>query len=559
LWDVEKSALVGEPMDHKKDLTRALFNPSGKHVLTVEAEGGMRLWDALDAKPAGPTWGHRKPVHHLSFSADGQRVVTASEDGTARVWEADSGQEIAESPGHGAAVLQAAFSPDGKRFVTIDAEHRVRTWDATSGKPISPPLKHRAAVTRAAFSADGKRLVTFVTDGQRIWDATTGTALSPLLRTQADPSFQDFRPDERPPVDLLHIAEVLAGQQLTEGGREAPVDGAELGKLWQELRKKYGKDFSPSAERALAWARRGAVECENQQQWNGALRHLNRLLAAEASAELYASRGRANAQLRHWQAAKADYTSALASERERWDLWAGRAEAESALGRSAEASADYSQAIQRAGDRAELWAARGQLAAQSKEWSKAASDLAKAIQLGSSDVKAWRQHALALLAGGDDANYRRWCGRMLQRFAKSQEPAVLAGVVWTCALREGTVRDLTPLLQVYEQSVTANPQARADRSGLALLRFRTGQFEKTLALLQDRPRQAGAPLDARSCLLMALALQRLHRTDAAKEWLAQAEQLHREQAKDHKPSWEDDLTYETLHREAEALSNRGKP
>lgn len=277
LWDVDKNDLVGEPMEHDKDLQRALFVPDGKRLLTVDAEGGLRLWDANTAEAVGPTWGHRKPILHLVFSSDGQHLATSCEDGTVSVWEASTGHEIASTPAQGAPVLHAAFSTDGKRLVTVSGDHRARVWDAGNGKPIGPSLRHRAAVALAVFSDDGKLLVTVAADGLRVWDAASGEPISPLVRygregsaihavmlnrdgrlvvttgTAGDPSSRwslAFRPEERPAVNLLRLAEMLSGQRLGDAGETAPLDPTELSKVWQDVQSKYG---SAASSRPARW------------------------------------------------------------------------------------------------------------------------------------------------------------------------------------------------------------------------------------------------------------------------------------------------------------------
>lgn len=561
LWDVAKNALVGEPMEHKQDLSQALFLPDGKRLLTVDVEGGLRLWDADTAEAVGDIWGHRQPIENLTFSRDGHKLVTASADGTASVWEANTGHEIATTPAQGAAVVLAEFSRDAKRIVTVSSDGRVRVWDAGNGKPVSPPLRHRSAVALAAFSDDGKQVVTEAADGVRLWDATSGEALTPLLRARsisdgkaalASGSFAEGRPV----AELLRVAEVLSAERLTDAGELAPLDRVELGKAWQDVQRKFGKEFAASPQRLAAWHRRGAAECEDQHLWLGALRHLDYLVTAGASADLYARRGRANRELGRWQAAKSDYTQALAGNSARWDLWAGRAEAEAALHNWAAAAADYSKAIERKGDRAELWAARGRIEAERGDWRKATADLGKAIHLGEQDATVWRQHILALLAGGDEANYRRECGRLVKRFGDNE--AIFRGVVWTVALAEGTVRDWKPLVQRAERAVAAHPESADYRRQLAVLLYRAGQFDAAFKRLQEATETSRSEITARDGLLMALAAQRLGREDEAKKWLDKAEQIRREKSKDDKESWQERLVYETLHREAEMLVKGGK-
>ncbi len=567
LWDVDKNSLLGEPMEHKQDLSRALFLPDGKRLLTVDVEGGLRLWDANTAEAVGPTWGHRKPIHQLAFSRDGQQLVTASEDGTASVWEASTGQEIATTPVQGAPVLQARFSLDGKRIVTASGDRRVRVWEAANGKPVSPPLPHRSAVAFATFSDDGKRIVTVTDDGLRVWEAESGELISPLLRTTGTLTrstskevslsdaavrwLRDFRAETRPVTELVRVAEVLSGERLMDAGEIAPLEHDALSKDWQDVHTKYSKEFSPSPQRREVWHQRGVMECESHHLWRGELNHLNYLIKADPSVDLYARRGRANLELKQWEAAKTDYTQALDGDGGRWDLWAGRAEAEAALGRWQDARADYSKAIERKGNRAELWAARGRIEADRGEWPKAAADLGKAIHLGNSDVTVWRQHILALLASGEEANYRRWCGRLLQRFGDSKDEAVFRDVVWTVALSEGTVRDWKPLLERAERSADSRRQ-------LAVLLYLAGQYDAARKRLQEGREKSPSELSAHDGLVMALAALRLGRAEEGKKWLQKAKQIRRERSKDEKETWEDRLIFETLEREAEMLTRTGK-
>jgi WD40 repeat protein/tetratricopeptide (TPR) repeat protein len=584
LWDADTSRVIGESMGHKEDLTRALFLPDGKRLLTVDVEGGMRLWDALTAEAVGPTWGHRKAVHQLVFSPDGEKLVTASADGTARVWEANTGREIAATPAQSAPVVQAVFSADGKRIATVSDDRRARVWDAGTGKPVGPSLRHRAAITLVAFSADGKRLATVAVDGLRIWDAVSGEPIGPVLRhtpaqpiirgvalgrdgrlvlsfgAVGDPSARwssDFRAEERPLEDVLHIAEVLSGQRMADAGATTALDDATLVKEWRDARTKYATDFAPSAKRVAAWDRRGVAECEQQQLWIGVVLHIDRLLSAGASVDLYAQRARANREIHSWKAAQADYTKALAGEGARWDPWAGRAEVEAALGRWDEALADYSKAIERKGDRAELWTARGRIEAERGEWSKAAADLGKAIHLGDETVTVWCQHILALLASGDEANYRRWCARLVQRFGDSKDEAVARRVAWTCALADGSLRDWKALLKRAEQMATAHPQSTDHLRLFAVVLYRAGEYDASLKQAQKMTKLSDPAPQARDWLLTALAEQRLGRGGDAKKSLEKAEEV-RAKEKNDKESWEYRLVYQTLHRESETLIKGGK-
>jgi WD40 repeat protein/tetratricopeptide (TPR) repeat protein len=585
LWDVEKNALVGEPMEHKSDLARALFLSDGKKILTLDVEGGLHLWDAESAEAIGPVWGHRKPIHHLAFSSDGRLLLTSCEDGTARVWEANTGREIAVAEVRGVPVLFAAFSPDAKRFVTVGGDRRARIWDAGNGKPIGAPMKHRAALLLAAFSDDGDCLATLAVDGLRVWDIESGEPVAPLVHVDAvpeairklsldrdrtltltigssgDPAMRlrlGFGVEKRSVAELKSLAETLSSVRTANGGASQPLERAELSKQWREVKAKFAEQFSPSPLRAAAWHVRGAAECESRQLWNGLLLHLNYLISAKPSVDLYARRGRAHAELRHGEAAKSDYAKALAGDAGRWDLWAGRAEVETRMGHWDEAIADYSKAIERQGNRAALWTARGRIEAQRGQWSKASADLAKAIHLGEEDVAVWCQYTRALLASGDEANHRRWCARLVHRFGDDKSETTTQKVVWACALAEGAVRDWKSLPMRVERSAAEHPQSIELTSLLAVLSYRTGQFEKCLNLSKKTTRSSEPAPQARDWLLLAMSAHRLGHGDEAKQGLAKAEEILSKEQSD-KETWEDRQIYQTLHREAESLIKGKKP
>jgi hypothetical protein len=92
---------------------------------------------------------------------------------------------------------------------------------------------------------------------------------------------------------------------------------------------------------------------------------------------------------------------------------------------------------------------------------------------------------------------------------------------------------------------------------LALLLYRDGQFDGAQKQSQQVMEVSRSEPTARDRLLMALVAQRLEREEEAKKWLDKAEQIHRDQSKKDKRSWEDRLIDETLHREAKTLVKAG--
>ncbi|HZY88562.1 MAG TPA: tetratricopeptide repeat protein, partial [Gemmataceae bacterium] len=565
----------GKEIDHNQDVTRALFTPDGKRVLSLDAEGTVRVWDYAAGNRIGDGFGHVKGVNHIAFRPDGARVVTCSDDGTAIIWDATTGRAVGEPLAHAGPVAHAAFSPDGKYVATAGRDRTARVWDAATGKPVTPPLRHETGVALAAFSADGRWLATAAGSRVRVWEVATGEPVTPPLRhtrddrpvtfvalglggrltaaggLSGDPSdrwTRLLRPDDRPVEELEMLARLLSGERAGAGGA-LPVGPEELGAAWKSLRDKSAGDFAAPQERLLAWGRRAVAECERSGAWGGAVLHLGRLIAAAPSGELYARRARALSAQRRWDRALQDYAKAIEADDTRAEWWAGRADVATELRRWDDAVADYSKALEKQPDDADLALRRGRAEAERGKWDRAAADLAQAGRARPNDLELWHQQALALLAAGDRAGYRRLCERMAKRFGARDEAACGRAVARTCTLAPDAPPDLRALVRRAERAVTADPASVADRRRLAALLYRAGQLEPALKHLQDMTRVSGPTLEARDWLLLAMANQRLSKNAEAKACLERADKAKPGEA----AAWDRRLEYRLLRAEADEL------
>src|SRR5262249_22865730 len=156
-------------------------------------------------------------------------------------------------------------------------------------------------------------------------------------------------------------------------------------------------DFALPQARLLAWARRGAAECEARGLWGGARRHLGALLEGSSDPALFARRGKALAQLRRYDDALADLGKAIAAVGGRPDWYAARGEAGIGLGRWDQAAEDLARATKLDERRGEAWRLLGRVEAERGRWKQAADALAKAIRFGAAGPGASSEHALALL------------------------------------------------------------------------------------------------------------------------------------------------------------------
>ena len=193
VWDwVSKPPSTIECEGHKELLQPALFSPDRTRVLTVPAEGTVRVRDLCWERPSFVAFkgGHYGPVVSASFSPDETHVVTAS-DRVTSVWVLRGERRLRVGPPHRGPsglvfrsvripddepsvvrelwgdhqVRSAAFSPGGTQVVTASADKTAQIWDLRSEQRSSVGLEgHQGPINSASFSQDGAHVVTASSD-----------------------------------------------------------------------------------------------------------------------------------------------------------------------------------------------------------------------------------------------------------------------------------------------------------------------------------------------------------------------------------------------------------
>ncbi len=72
-------------------LNGAVFDPSGRWLVTGNSNGGVTFWPFVRDHPL-VLRGHRYDVYAVAFTPDGKKLVSASQDGTVRVWFLEGGK-----------------------------------------------------------------------------------------------------------------------------------------------------------------------------------------------------------------------------------------------------------------------------------------------------------------------------------------------------------------------------------------------------------------------------------------------------------------------------------
>lgn len=114
--------------------------------------------------------------------------------------------------------MTAFFTPDGNWVLSVCEEGTARAWDWRSGKAVTPRLDLGRNTMSLALTPEGKYAVV---GGFRTELAVLD--LDELRRTDSDP------------VALCLWAELLAGQQIHEGGGTVNLSAAEWLERWRSF------------------------------------------------------------------------------------------------------------------------------------------------------------------------------------------------------------------------------------------------------------------------------------------------------------------------------------
>jgi WD40 repeat protein/serine/threonine protein kinase len=179
----------------RSEFMAVAFHPDGKHLVTGQQDGTIRVWDTRTGRALGTFGTHGQPLRGVAFSRDGRHLASASVSGEIKLWDAtrlderhlDGKAERRVAPMRGRSpgmCLNLSFSPDGQFLASGGEEYTVRIFDVETGREAHPPLRgHKEDVYAVAFSPDGRWLASAGEDSTvRVWDCRTGYALARTFR-----------------------------------------------------------------------------------------------------------------------------------------------------------------------------------------------------------------------------------------------------------------------------------------------------------------------------------------------------------------------------------------
>ncbi|CAK7348421.1 unnamed protein product [Dovyalis caffra] len=107
---------------------RAIFDRSGRYVITGSDDRLVKIWSMETAFCLASCRGHEGDITDLAVSSNNALVASASNDFVIRVWRLPDGMPISVLQGHTGAVTAIAFSP---RLGSVSSDDGTcRIWDA---------------------------------------------------------------------------------------------------------------------------------------------------------------------------------------------------------------------------------------------------------------------------------------------------------------------------------------------------------------------------------------------------------------------------------------------
>jgi WD40 repeat protein len=547
LWDTATGKNVATLGSHRAPVARVAFSPDGQQLATASLDKMVKLWDPDTGRETANLSGHGGAVIHVAFSANGQRLASASIDKTVRLWDAATGQEIATLGGHDEWAT-CAFSPNNHFLASASIGKTVKLWSGVTGKEIATLAGHSNRVVHVAFSPDSKRLASASDDKTvKLWDTTTGTAFTTLAGHTGAVTHVAFSPNGR------HLASASADGTVRLWD---PATGKDRAILVGHTNKVAQVAFSPDSQRLVSASGDGTLKVWDTTTGK-ALAHLEGRAGLGAYA-VFSPDGK--------QIASCDVDTVV-------KLWNSQCNPESLEKRNRvcqeqtalwclhkrqwfAAAFHFSELIKREPQNGDLYFQRGHAQVELKNWENAILDFTAAGRLKLPDPSPRAALAMLLLSLERPAAYRRICRELVQEFGDTADPVQAYTVVWLAVLAPGAVDDPEQLVALAQKSVQAAPDNLYFREVLAAAQFRAGNFKKTVEQLEKAVLSGNGTVGM--TLLLAMAHQRLHHKDKARQCLGWAvQQVNQEAVEPNllRLAWYELMYRRVLLREAEALIN----
>jgi len=262
---VAQCALVGVDgtvvnLPHRNHLHHAVFNPTGRSLVTLSYEGIARVWpmDMLKEKqsPAPSVIPQQNTYAHGWFSPDGVALAIAS-NGQVVVWEQAPESALVGRVDWQGHVWHPRISFDG-RFVTPGVLHEtsfnpkargglLSVASMADGQPAGPPIPLPGLLYDSCISSDNRSVAAAIVKGSTallgVFDIATAQPLFPAVPLPALPASIDAHPHQPEVAVLCQDGQLLLIDARNGQTRQAlNHDGHHAGTIWSRVR------YSPDGE-----------------------------------------------------------------------------------------------------------------------------------------------------------------------------------------------------------------------------------------------------------------------------------------------------------------------
>jgi tetratricopeptide (TPR) repeat protein/serine/threonine protein kinase len=284
----------------------------------------------------------------------------------------------------------------------------------------------------------------------------------------------------------------------------------------------YSKAIEAKADLPEAWNNRGNAH-SNLQQYDQAIADYSKAIELKPDyVEAWGGRGNAYYWLRQYDKAVADHSKVIKLKPDLALGWNNRATAYAALRQYDRAIADHSKAIELEADNAAAWYNRGNAHANLRQYDHALADYSKAIELKPDYAKAWRNRGYA---HGELRQY----DKAIADYSKAIELAPrerdahnnLARLLATCP--DPKWRDPERAVSLAQKAIElgVGPNGWAT---LGMAHYRAGNWQASAEATQKAIVLNKGGTTALHCFFLAMAQQRLGKTEQARKTFDQAAQ-----------------------------------
>jgi len=154
LWlrDLDTGALLHTLHGHKGNVTRLVFTPESRFMISGGQDGDVHIWDVDSGTLLNTLSGHTSAILLLWVSHDGRYLVTGANDCTIRVWQMHGGV-LLRTLDHTDNVHSLAMSCDGRQLVAGTLEGELFVWDFPLGSPWIDKIAPRTEEEKVELAA----------------------------------------------------------------------------------------------------------------------------------------------------------------------------------------------------------------------------------------------------------------------------------------------------------------------------------------------------------------------------------------------------------------------